>query len=108
IESRESSLRHAEAMRDITARAGVPFIFKSSFDKANRTSKNSFRGAGMDEGLAILREVRREIGVPVLTDVHEVDQATPTAEVVDVLQIPALLSRQTDLLQACAATGKPV
>ncbi len=108
IESRDSALRHAEAMRRITASAGVPFIFKSSFDKANRTSRSSYRGPGIDAGLAILAEVRREIGVPVLTDVHEVAQVGPAAAVVDVLQTPAFLCRQTDLLEACAASGKPV
>lgn len=108
IESRDSALRHATALREITARAGVPFIFKSSFDKANRTSRESYRGPGLEEGLRILAEVRREIGVPVVTDVHEIHQAPLVAEVVDLLQTPAFLCRQTDFLQACAATGKPV
>lgn len=108
IESREHSLRHAERLRDITARVGVPFVFKSSFDKANRTSLTSYRGPGLDAGLEILAEVRREIGVPVITDVHESGQAKAVAEVVDILQTPAFLCRQTDFLLAVAATGKPV
>jgi len=108
IESRESALRHAEALREITARAGVPLVFKSSFDKANRTSKSSFRGLGMEEGLKILAEVKRELGVPVLTDVHEGAQVAAVAAVVDVLQTPAFLCRQTDYVQAVAAAGKPV
>ena len=108
IENRDSALRHAAALRRITDRVGVPFVFKSSFDKANRTSRASFRGPGMDEGLAILAEVRRDVGVAVVTDVHEAAQAAVVAEVADLLQTPALLCRQTDLLEACAHTGKPV
>jgi len=108
IESRDSSLRHAAALKRISQRAGLPFIFKSSFDKANRTSLDSFRGVGLEEGLKILGDVRREVGVPILTDVHEFGQAPLVAEVVDVLQTPAFLVRQTDFLQSCAATGKPV
>jgi 2-dehydro-3-deoxyphosphooctonate aldolase (KDO 8-P synthase) len=108
IESRDSALRHATALGAIAARAGVPLVFKSSFDKANRTSVSSYRGPGLEEGLRILAEVRREVGVPVLTDVHEIGQIAPVAEVVDLLQTPAFLCRQTDFLQACAATGKPV
>ena len=108
IESREAALRHAEALRDISKRLAVPFIYKSSYDKANRTSVLSFRGHGRDEGLAILAEVRREIGVPVLTDVHEREDVTAVAAVVDVLQTPAFLCRQTDFLQAVAGAGKPV
>jgi len=108
IESREAALRHAERVRDIAAAAGVPVVYKSSFDKANRTSLGGFRGIGMDEGLAILAEVRREIGVPVLTDVHEAAQAAPVAAVVDVLQTPAFLCRQTDFIVAVAQAGKPV
>src|SRR5437870_4285095 len=98
IESRDSALRHATALREICARTGVPFIFKSSFDKANRTSLQSYRGPGLDEGLPILAAVKREVGVPVLTDVHEAGQAKIVAEVVDVLQTPAFLVRQTDFL----------
>jgi 2-dehydro-3-deoxyphosphooctonate aldolase (KDO 8-P synthase) len=108
IESRDSVLRHAAAIKAITERVGVPYIYKSSFDKANRTSLSSYRGPGIDEGLKILQEVRREIGVPVVTDVHEPQQATVVAEVVDLLQTPAFLCRQTDFLLAVARTGKPV
>ena len=108
IESRDAALRHAERVRDIAAAVGVPVVYKSSFDKANRTSLGGFRGIGMDEGLAILAEVRREIGVPVLTDVHEAVQAAPVAAVVDVLQTPAFLCRQTDFIVAVARAGKPV
>ena len=89
--------------RDIAARRGVPFIFKASYDKANRTSARSFRGPGLDEGLRVLGRVRDAVGVPILTDIHEASQAAPAAEVADVLQIPAFLSRQTDLLVAAAA-----
>ena len=92
----------------MTGRLGVPFIYKSSFDKANRSSGKSFRGPGLDDGLRILDEVRRQIGVPVLTDVHDIEQAEPVAAVVDVLQTPAFLCRQTDFIRAVAATGKPV
>ena len=108
IESREHALRHAAALRAITKRAGVPFIYKSSFDKANRTSLQSYRGPGVDVGLEILAAVKREIGVPVLTDVHEREQIQAAAEVVDVLQIPAFLCRQTDFLLHVAQAGKPV
>jgi 2-dehydro-3-deoxyphosphooctonate aldolase (KDO 8-P synthase) len=108
IESRDSVLRHAEKIRDAAARVGVPLIFKCSFDKANRTSIESFRGVGLDEGLKILGEVRRETGVAVLTDVHDAAQAAPVAEVVDVLQTPAFLCRQTDFIVAVASAGKPM
>jgi len=108
IESRDSALRHAAALRRMTAAAGIPFIFKSSVDKANRTSNTSFRGVGIDAGLEILAEVRREVGVPVLTDVHEEGQVAAVAGVVDVLQTPAFLCRQTDFIRAVAAAGKPV
>lgn len=108
IEGRDSALRHATAIRAITDQLGIPFVYKSSFDKANRTSLSAPRGPGIDEGLAILAEVRREVGVPVVTDVHDAAQVTAVAEVVDLLQIPAFLCRQTDLLLAAAATGKPV
>ena len=104
IESYESCLRHATRLAEITRRAKLPFIFKSSFDKANRTSHESFRGPGLTEGLEILARVKREAGVAVLTDVHEPAQAAPAAKVVDVIQIPALLSRQTDLIEAAAKT----
>lgn len=108
IESREHALRHAAALRAITERAGVPFVYKSSFDKANRTSLQSYRGPGVHAGLEILAAVKREIGVPVLTDVHEREQIQAAAEVVDVLQIPAFLCRQTDFLLQVAQAGKPV
>jgi 2-dehydro-3-deoxyphosphooctonate aldolase (KDO 8-P synthase) len=108
IESREHALRHAAALRAITERAGVPFVYKSSFDKANRTSLQSYRGPGVRAGLEILAAVKREIGVPVLADVHEREQIQAAAEVVDVLQIPAFLCRQTDFLLEVAQAGKPV
>jgi 2-dehydro-3-deoxyphosphooctonate aldolase (KDO 8-P synthase) len=108
IESREHALRHADAIAAACRTAGVPLVFKSSYDKANRTSGDAFRGPGMDEGLAILQEVGREHGVPVLTDVHEAGQCAAVAEAVDCLQIPAFLCRQTDLLLAAAATGRVV
>jgi 2-dehydro-3-deoxyphosphooctonate aldolase (KDO 8-P synthase) len=108
IESESFTLKMAEAIANICRRLEMPFIFKSSFDKANRSSLNGFRGNGMEEGLRILEKVKREIGVPVLTDIHESYQAAPVAEVVDVLQIPAFLCRQTDLLLAAAQTGKAI
>ncbi len=108
IESRDAALRHAERLRTIAARAGLPLVYKSSFDKANRTALGAFRGVGLDAGLAILAEVRREHGLPVLTDVHEREQIAPVAAVVDVLQTPAFLCRQTDFIRAVAAAGKPV
>ncbi len=108
IESESHALGLARALRDITARAGVQFIFKASYDKANRTSLQSYRGPGLAEGLRVLRRVRAEVGVPILTDIHEPAQAAEVARVADVLQIPAFLSRQTDLLAAAARTGKPV
>jgi 2-dehydro-3-deoxyphosphooctonate aldolase (KDO 8-P synthase) len=108
IESRESALRHADSIARISDETGVPVVYKSSFDKANRTSHSSFRGPGMQEGLAVLAEVRRVTGLPVLTDVHETIEVAAVAEVVDVLQIPAFLCRQTDLVAACAASGKTV
>jgi 2-dehydro-3-deoxyphosphooctonate aldolase (KDO 8-P synthase) len=108
IESRELVLRTAERLRAITARLRIPFVFKASFDKANRSSSASFRGLGMDEGLEILAEVRRELGLPVLTDVHESDQIEAVAAVVDVLQTPAFLCRQTDFIRAVASAGRAV
>ena len=108
IESEELQLRTAERLKAITGRLGVHFIFKSSFDKANRSSGKSYRGPGMDDGLRILEKVRKEIGVPVLTDVHDIPQIGPVAEVVDILQTPAFLARQTDFIQAVAASGRPV
>jgi 2-dehydro-3-deoxyphosphooctonate aldolase (KDO 8-P synthase) len=108
IESRDMALATARDIRIIAEKVGVPVIYKSSFDKANRTSLKGARGIGMDEGLKILSEVRTEIGLPVLTDIHEIEQVEPVAEVVDVLQIPAFLCRQTDLVLAAAASGKPL
>jgi 2-dehydro-3-deoxyphosphooctonate aldolase (KDO 8-P synthase) len=108
VESEELQLRTAERLKDITDRLGIFFIFKSSYDKANRSSDKSFRGPGMDEGLRILSQVRERLGVPVLTDVHDIPQIAPVAEAVDVLQTPAFLARQTDFIHAVAACGKPV
>ncbi len=108
IESEKLALQTAETLRDICHRLNIPFIYKSSYDKANRSSGTSFRGLGMDEGLRILEKVRRELGVPVITDVHEKEHVKAVAEVVDVLQTPAFLCRQTDFIQAVAAAGKPV
>lgn len=108
IESREMALRHAERLRDLASAHEFAFVFKSSFDKANRTSVSGYRGPGLVEGLKVLAEVRREVGVPVLTDFHSIEQAAPVGEVVDVLQVPAFLCRQTDLLVAAAQTGKAV
>jgi 2-dehydro-3-deoxyphosphooctonate aldolase (KDO 8-P synthase) len=108
VESRELQIDVAGRLKEITGKLGVPFIFKSSYDKANRSSGKSFRGLGMDRGLAILAEVKRQIGVPVLTDVHEEDEVKPVAAVVDVLQTPAFLCRQTDFIRAAASAGKPV
>jgi 2-dehydro-3-deoxyphosphooctonate aldolase (KDO 8-P synthase) len=107
-ESQALCLDVAGRMKEITASVGMPYIFKASYDKANRSSGNSFRGHGMEEGLRILAEVKRQIGVPVLTDVHAEDEVVSVASVVDVLQTPAFLCRQTDFIQACAASGKPV
>lgn len=107
IESRELAIETAGQLKAITDALKVPFIYKSSFDKANRSSGKSFRGPGLDDGLRILDEVRRQVGVPVLTDVHDADQVEPVAAVVDVLQTPAFLCRQTDFIRAVAATGKP-
>lgn len=108
IESRDHVLRMAELVSGVAARAGIPYIFKASYDKANRSSGTSFRGPGLQEGLAILDEVRRTLGLPVLTDVHAVTEVEAAAQAVDVLQIPAFLCRQTDLLLAAGRTGKPV
>ena len=105
IESEGHALTVAERLAEIAAHAGVPFIFKASFDKANRSSGQSFRGPGLIEGLRVLQKIKERFGVPILTDIHEVSQAAPAAEVADVLQIPAFLSRQTDLLVAAGKTG---
>ena len=103
-ESRELVLHTASTLKDLCARLGVPFIFKASFDKANRSSGKSFRGPGREAGLALLAEVRQTVGVPVLTDVHTPDDVAAAAQVVDVLQTPAFLCRQTDLIEAAAAS----
>ena len=108
IESAQHAVDIASAIGDIAGRCGVPVIFKASYDKANRTSRRSFRGPGLDAGLQVLADVRQRTGLPILTDIHEPSHAAPTAAVVDVLQIPAFLSRQTDLLVAAARAGKPV
>ena len=108
IESEELQMRTAERLKAITDKLGILFIFKSSFDKANRSSDKSFRGPGLEEGLRVLEKVRDALGVPVLTDVHDIPQIKPVAEVVDVLQTPAFLARQTDFIHAVAASGKPV
>ena len=108
MEPNDLTLTIAYQLVEITGRLGIPLIFKASFDKANRTSKSSFRGPGMEEGLKVFERLKRETGLPVTTDVHESHQAAPIAEVVDLLQIPAFLARQTDLLEAAAATGRPI
>ena len=108
VESEQLQLDVAGQLKEITARLGINFIFKSSFDKANRTSIGSFRGPGMEEGLRVLAEVKRQLGVPVLTDVHEYTPMDEVASVVDVLQTPAFLVRQTDFITKVCATGKPV
>src|SRR5579863_528400 len=108
IESEEHAIRMAEIIKGVTKALGFPFIFKASYDKANRTSIRSFRGPGVKEGLRILRKVKDEVGIPVLTDVHEVADVARVAEAVDVLQIPAFLCRQTDLVVAAALSGRPV
>jgi 2-dehydro-3-deoxyphosphooctonate aldolase (KDO 8-P synthase) len=108
VESRELQVETAGRLKEMCGRLGIAFIFKSSYDKANRSSGKSFRGLGMERGLAILAEVKRQVGVPVLTDVHDEDEVKPAASVVDVLQTPAFLCRQTDFIQAAAAAGKPV
>lgn len=108
IESEDFTLKMAEQIAQVCDRLGISFIFKSSFDKANRTAIDSFRGQSLESGLKVLQRVKQEIGVPILTDIHESCQAAPVAEVVDILQIPAFLCRQTDLLVAAAATGRTV
>jgi len=108
IESQESALRHASLLKQAADRAGVPYIFKSSYDKANRSSGGSFRGPGLERGLEILAEVKRKVGVPILTDVHESAQVASVQQIADVLQIPAFLCRQTDFVIAVAKSGKVV
>ncbi len=108
IEGEDFTLKTAAAIAEIAARVGLPLVFKSSFDKANRTSKNGFRGPGLDEGLRILQRVKDELGLPVVTDIHESHQVAAVAEVADLLQTPAFLCRQTDFIEAVASAGKPV
>jgi 2-dehydro-3-deoxyphosphooctonate aldolase (KDO 8-P synthase) len=108
IESEDAALRHAAALKERADRAGVPYIFKSSYDKANRSSASSFRGPGLEKGLRILASVKAKIGVPILTDVHEIEQVPAVKDVADVLQIPAFLCRQTDFVLAVARSGKVV
>ena len=105
LESRDMAMQIAEAYVQVTEKLGIPYIFKASFDKANRSSIHSFRGPGVDEGLKIFQEIKSTYNVPVITDVHEIDQAAPVAEVCDVIQLPAFLARQTDLVEAMARTG---
>jgi 2-dehydro-3-deoxyphosphooctonate aldolase (KDO 8-P synthase) len=108
IESYQMAMDTAGALKEITAELGIPFIYKSSFDKANRSSGTSFRGLGMEKGLEILADVKKQLNVHVLTDIHAIDEIKPVSAVVDVLQTPAFLCRQTDFIQACAQSGKPV
>ena len=108
VESEQLQVDTAATLKEITSELGIHFIFKSSFDKANRSSDKSFRGPGMDEGLRVLEKVKNALDVPVLTDVHDIPQIAPVSEVVDVLQTPAFLARQTDFIHAVAASGKPV
>ncbi len=105
LESRDLAMQTAEAYVEVTQKLGIPYVFKASFDKANRSSVHSYRGPGMEEGLKIFQEVKETFKVPVITDVHEVHQAQPVAEVCDVIQLPAFLARQTDLVEAMAKTG---
>jgi len=108
IESEDMTLRVAEELKNICIKLGVPLIFKSSFDKANRSSNSTFRGFGMEEGLRILEKVKAQFDLPVLTDIHTTDQVKPVSEIVDVLQTPAFLCRQTDFITAVAKSGRPV
>ena len=108
LESRDLALEVAAAYKEVTGKLGIPYVFKASFDKANRSSISSFRGPGLKKGLEILAEIKETHGVPVISDVHEPQQAGPAAEVIDVLQLPAFLCRQTDLVVALAETGRPV
>lgn len=105
LESRDLAMQIAEAYVRVTEKLGIPYVFKASFDKANRSSIHSFRGPGIDEGLKIFQEIKSTFNIPLITDVHEIDQAVPVAEVCDVIQLPAFLARQTDLVKAMAATG---
>ena len=105
LESRDMAMQIAETYVEVTQKLGIPYVFKASFDKANRSSIHSFRGPGVDEGLKIFQEIKHTFNVPLITDVHEIDQAAPVAEVCDIIQLPAFLARQTDLVKAMAATG---
>ena len=105
LESRDMAMQIAEAYVEVTEKLGIPYVFKASFDKANRSSIHSFRGPGIDEGLKIFQEIKHTFNIPLITDVHEIDQAAPVAEVCDIIQLPAFLARQTDLVKAMAATG---
>ena len=105
LESRDMAMQIAEAYVEVTEKLGIPYVFKASFDKANRSSIHSFRGPGVDEGLKIFQEIKHTFNVPLITDVHEIDQAAPVAEVCDIIQLPAFLARQTDLVKAMAVTG---
>ncbi len=105
LESRDMAMQIAEAYVEVTRKLGIPYVFKASFDKANRSSVHSFRGPGIDEGLKIFQEIKSTFNIPLITDVHEIDQAAPVAEVCDVIQLPAFLARQTDLVKAMAETG---
>src|SRR3989338_474556 len=108
IESEASALKHARALKDIAESVGMPFIYKSSYDKANRTSVTSYRGPGLEKGLRILKKVKDELDIPILSDIHCKEEIKPASKVLDVIQIPAFLSRQTDLILACAKTGKVI
>src|SRR6266550_8885318 len=108
LESRDHALEMASALKEIAGRIGIALVYKTSFDKANRTSAKSNRGIGLDAALSIFAEIRERLGLPILTDVHETQQCAPVAEVADVLQIPAFLCRQTDLILAAAATGRTI
>src|SRR5262249_21700275 len=108
IESKDHAMMMAREISRVASRLDIPFVFKASYDKANRSSARSFRGLGMKEGLSVLRQIKDEVGAPVITDIHETHQADEAARVADILQIPAFLCRQTDLLQAAAATGRAV
>ena len=108
LESMDRCLRIGRAIKEITGRLGMPYVFKASFDKANRSSYHSFRGPGLEKGLEMLRRIKEELDVPIVTDIHEAGQAAPAAKVADILQIPAFLCRQTDLLHAAAETGRVV
>ncbi len=108
IESRDTAMQLAESFIRVTEKLGIPFVFKASFDKANRSSHASYRGPGLDQGLMVLREIKQTFGCPVLTDIHEINQIKPASEVCDVLQLPAFLARQTDLVRAMAESGSTV